>query len=80
MLDRVGNCTGSIPVVASLPFESGYAPIMRGRLRMTLAGIVFVVICVALIVEPPGTAEGIGLAIVLVAMLVVVLQEWRRLR
>jgi hypothetical protein len=53
---------------------------MRGQLRMTLAGIVFVVIGVALIVEPPGTAGGIGLAIVLVAMLVVVLQEWSRLR
>lgn len=53
---------------------------MRGQLRMILAGVVFIVIGVALIVEPPGTVGGIGFAIVLVAMLVVVVQEWRKLR
>jgi drug/metabolite transporter (DMT)-like permease len=47
---------------------------------MLVAGVVFVVIGVALIVETPGTLESVGLAIVLVAMLLVVREERRRTR
>lgn len=53
---------------------------MRGQLRMVVAGIVIIVIAAASIVEPPGTLQGIGFAIVVLAMLLVVLQEWRRSR
>lgn len=48
---------------------------MRGPLRIAIAGIVIVVIGVALIVETPGTVESVGLVIVLVAMLIVIFQE-----
>ena len=40
--------------------------------------LVTVVIVVALIFEPPGTVEGVGLAVVLVTMLVLILRERRK--
>ena len=43
-----------------------YAEPMRNQLRMVVAGVVSVVIIVAWIVEPPGTLEGVGYAVVLV--------------
>jgi hypothetical protein len=47
---------------------------------MGVAGVVFVVIVIALIVEPPGAGEAIGFAAVLVAMLLVILQELKKPR
>jgi EamA domain-containing membrane protein RarD len=47
---------------------------------MAVAGVVLVVIGVASIVEPPGVVAGIGFVVVIVAMILVVLQEWRKQR
>jgi hypothetical protein len=51
---------------------------MRARLRIVVAGAVIVVIGLALAVETPGTIETAGLLIVLLAMILVVVQEARR--
>jgi hypothetical protein len=51
---------------------------MRGPLRMTVAGAVILVIVLALILETPGTVASVGLVIVLLAMVLVILQERRR--
>lgn len=53
---------------------------MRGQLRTIVAAAVIVVIVIALFVESPGTVEGIGLGIILLAMVFVVLQERRKPR
>jgi hypothetical protein len=53
---------------------------MRSQLRMAVCGVVAAVIVVAWIVEPPGALEGVGLAVVLVVMIAIVLQELRRAR
>jgi hypothetical protein len=42
---------------------------------MLVAGVVIVVLAVASFVETPGTVEGIGIAVVIVAMGVVILRE-----
>jgi hypothetical protein len=47
---------------------------------MIVAGVVIVVIVIATIVEAPGTVELVGLAVVVIAMLLVVQRERRRLR
>ncbi len=51
---------------------------MRGPLRILIAGIVIVVIGGDLILETPGTIESVGLVLVLVAMLIVIVQERRK--
>ncbi len=53
---------------------------MRNQLRMVVLGAVSVVIVVAWIVEPPGTVEGVGLAVVLVTMLWLIARERKKLR
>ena len=50
---------------------------MRGQLRTIVAAVVIVVIGVAFFVETPGTVEGVGLAVVLLAMILVILRERR---
>jgi hypothetical protein len=45
---------------------------------MVVAGAVIAVVAVALIVETPGTVESVGLAVVLLAMILVIVQERRR--
>ena len=57
-----------------------YACPMRGHLRTIVAGVVIVVIAVSLFVESPGAVEGVALAIVVVAMMLVILRERRNLR
>jgi hypothetical protein len=53
---------------------------MRDQLRILICGIVIVVIAAASIIEPPGVVEGVGYAIVTVAMLITIQRERRRLR
>jgi len=53
---------------------------MRGHLRTIVAGVVIVVIAVSLFVESPGAVEGVALAAVVVAMMLVILRERRNLR
>jgi Flp pilus assembly protein TadB len=53
---------------------------MRSQLRMVVLGVVSVVIVVAWIVEPPGTVEGVGLAVVLVTMLWLIARERKKPR
>ncbi len=53
---------------------------VRGQIRLLVAGVVTLVIAVASIVEPPGAIESVGFAVVIVAMMLVVLQEMRKHR
>jgi Flp pilus assembly protein TadB len=53
---------------------------MPDQLRMIVCGIVLIVIAVASIIEPPGAIQRIGYIIVIVAMLVVIQRERKRLR
>ena len=52
----------------------------RSQLRMIVFGVVFIVVAVALIVEPPGQLGDLVLAAVLVIMLQVILRERRKPR
>jgi hypothetical protein len=52
----------------------------RGQLRVVIAGVVIVVLAIALIVETPGGLESAGIAVVVLAMILVIVQERRRLR
>jgi hypothetical protein len=49
----------------------------RHQLRMIVLAVVAVVILAALILEPPGTVEGVGYAVALLAMILVILRERR---
>ena len=49
----------------------------RRQLRLTVCGIAIVAIAVASIAEPPGTAEAIGYAIVLVVLGFLIAREMR---
>ncbi len=51
---------------------------MRSGLRVIVFGVVSVVIVVGVIVEPPGVVEGLGLAVVLVTMILLMLRERRK--
>jgi Flp pilus assembly protein TadB len=53
---------------------------MRSQLRMIVFGVVIAVIVVGWIVESPGTVEGVGLAVVLLTMLLLILRERRNTR
>jgi hypothetical protein len=53
---------------------------MRSQLRMIVAGMVVIVITAASIVETPGAVEGLGFAVVVIAMLLVIQRERRNLR
>jgi hypothetical protein len=53
---------------------------MRGQLRTIVAGVVIVVIAASLFVESPGAVEGVALAVVVVAMMLVILRERRNPR
>jgi hypothetical protein len=48
---------------------------MRGQLRMIIAALAIVVIVVASILEPPGTAQAIGYVAVVLVMVLVILRE-----
>jgi hypothetical protein len=52
----------------------------RTQARMLVFGVVLLLISVALIFEPPGGVEGIGYAVVIVAILAAILRERRRSR
>ncbi|HEY4427778.1 MAG TPA: hypothetical protein VGN08_06200 [Solirubrobacteraceae bacterium] len=52
----------------------------RSRTRMTVFGVVIVIIAVASILEPPGVVEGVGYAVVVVVMVSLLLRERRRRR
>lgn len=45
---------------------------------MTVFSVVSVVIVLAVIFEPPGVPEGVGLAVVLVTMILLILRERRK--
>jgi hypothetical protein len=51
---------------------------MRSQARHILYGVVIVLIALASIIEPPGTVEAIGYAVVIVALLAAVLRERRK--
>jgi EamA domain-containing membrane protein RarD len=53
---------------------------MRSQLRTIVAGVVIVVIGVALLVETPGTVESIGFVVVVLAMILVIVRERRGAR
>jgi EamA domain-containing membrane protein RarD len=53
---------------------------MRDQLRMIVCGVVILIIAVASIAEPPGTVQSIGYAVVIVAMMIVIQRERKRLR
>ncbi len=53
---------------------------MRSRLRAIVCAVVATVIVIAWIAEPPGTVEGVGLAVVFAVMILIVLQERTRWR
>jgi hypothetical protein len=53
---------------------------VRSQLRMAVAGIVIIVIALALIIETPGSAEDIGFAVIIISMLLVILRGRRNLR
>jgi hypothetical protein len=46
---------------------------------MIIFGVVSVVIVIGVIVEPPGVVGGVGLAVVLITMILLILRERRRL-
>jgi hypothetical protein len=52
---------------------------MRSGLRMIIFAVVSVVIVVGVIVEPPGVVGGVGYAIVLVTMILLLLRERSKL-
>ena len=52
---------------------------MRSGLRVIVFDAVCVVIVIGVIVEPPGLVEGVGLAVVLVTMILLILRERRKL-
>jgi hypothetical protein len=52
----------------------------RARLRLVLFSVVVIVIGVASIVETPGTTEGIGYAVVILALVLIVARERRSAR
>ena len=49
----------------------------RHQLRIAVCGIAIIAIALATIFEPPGTAEAIGYAVVLVVMLFLIRRELR---
>jgi uncharacterized sodium:solute symporter family permease YidK len=49
----------------------------RRQARIVVAGIAIVAIALATIFEPPGTAEGIGYAVVLVVLVLLIVREMR---
>ena len=49
----------------------------RRQARMIVAGIAIVAIGLATIFEPPGTAEGIGYAVVIVVLVLLIVREMR---
>src|SRR6185437_3772090 len=49
----------------------------RHQVRITVCGIVILVIALASIFEPPGTTEAIGYAVVLIVMLFLIRREMR---
>jgi hypothetical protein len=51
---------------------------MRSQLRMIVFGVVIAVIVLGFIVESPGTVEGVGFAVVLVTMVLLILRERRK--
>jgi hypothetical protein len=48
---------------------------MRSRLRISVFGVVIIVIVLGFIIESPGTIEAVGLAVVCVAMILLILRE-----
>lgn len=48
---------------------------MRSQLRVIVFSLVSVVIVVSVIVEPPGLIAGVGLAVVLITMMLLILRE-----
>ena len=52
----------------------------RHQVRITVCGIVILVIALASIFEPPGTTEAIGYAVVLIVMLFLIRREMRAAR
>lgn len=51
---------------------------MRSRVRHIAYGVVLVLIALASIIEPPGGVEGVGYAIVIVAILIAFARERRQ--
>jgi len=50
---------------------------MRSQVRLIVFGAVIAVIVVSWIVESPGAVEGVGLAVVLIAMVLLIAHERR---
>jgi hypothetical protein len=50
---------------------------MRGRVRVWVFAVVAMLIVVSWLVESPGTAEAVGMAVVLAIMLVLIARELR---
>jgi hypothetical protein len=49
----------------------------RRQARIVVCGVAIVAIALASIFEPPGTTEGIGYAVVLVVLILLVVREMR---
>ena len=49
----------------------------RRQARVAVCGVAIVAISLATIFEPPGTAEGIGYAVVLVVLVALIVREMR---
>jgi hypothetical protein len=53
---------------------------MRSRLRISVFGVVIIVIVLGFIIESPGTVEAVALAVVFAAMILLILRERRNPR
>ncbi len=77
-------CAGNVQLdpLVTRPWRFGVdsVSLMRDQLRMIVCGVVLVVIAIASIIEPPGVIEGIGYALVIAAMLIVIQRARKRLR
>jgi hypothetical protein len=51
----------------------------RSQIRTIVAGVVIVLIAAALIFETPGTVGLVGMAVVLASMVLLIVQERRRI-